>query len=74
METKIEFIQYLVLHSSYCNSFKQSWYATERGARNAVARFTKAGEKVTVNGVYVKFEPFEHVTQVELDSKTFEVM
>lgn len=74
MENDIKFIQYLVLHGHYCNSIQQSWYQTERGARNAVDRFFKAGEKVGVRGVYVKAEPFEHTTQVRLDPDTFEVI
>lgn len=71
MVAEKHFIQYLVLHGRYCNSTKQSWYQTERGARNAVARFTKAGERVSVNGVYLATEPFEHVTQAHLDPETF---
>lgn len=72
MAAEKKFTQYLVLHGRYCNRTKQSWYQTERGAKNAVAKFTKAGEHVAVNGIYVATEPIEHVTQAKLDPKTFQ--
>lgn len=70
MKAEKKFTQYLILHGRYCNRTKQSWYQTERGAKNAIAKFVKAGERVVVNGVYIAVEPIEHIAQVELDPKT----